>query len=111
MTRKIRELLSLGLVASSAAVLLSAAAVLLPGCPFPRARAAQIDSCRQKGLAIIHDASTCHDAVTALEWLALTDPDCRAAELEGGVIGPGDCPDEGREGGSDGRGVNDSGDR
>jgi hypothetical protein len=63
----------------------------------PGARAAQTNACREKGLLLIFEAPTCHDAVTALEWLVMTDPDCKGAGLEGGVVGPEDCRDGGSE--------------
>lgn len=59
----------------------------------PGARAAQTDACHAKWLAIVDVSPTCQEAVTALEWLVMTDPDC--ARLEAGTVGPGDCPDGG----------------
>jgi hypothetical protein len=72
-----------------------AVGAILPGCPIPPAQSPQETICRAKGRAIIFEAPTCHEAVTALEWLVLTDPDCKAAGLEGGVVTFDDCPDGG----------------
>jgi hypothetical protein len=60
----------------------------------PGARGAQASACERKWLTIIDNAPTCREAVTALEWLVMTDPDC--ARLEAGIVGPADCPDGGR---------------
>jgi hypothetical protein len=83
-------------LAVAAIVAVVPAVFAIAGCSSGPAKAVQASACREQGKAIIDSASSCREAVDALERLAVRSPECRAVLTDDGGAGTR-CRDGGAE--------------
>ncbi len=62
-------------------------AVVIAGCSSGPAKAVQASTCRDEGKTIIDTASSCREAVAALERLVIRSPECAAILNDDGGAG------------------------